>query len=125
MQTYPLFDKDGRRFAFEIEHAFVGGRKIASLLRSVEGVSGVVAHRTRLSNDDVRVEFFYAGKPYVVWEPWGDSSRFWIGPKEESNDAADIQPLECVFRDYRPPVITKVLGGIGSLTFLTLKRKPR
>lgn len=120
MQTYPLFDKDGRRFAFEIEHVFVGRRKIASLLRRVDGVSQVESRGTLLATNDVRVEFLYDGRPYVVWEPWSDSSRFWIGPKEDSDAAADVQQLERVFRDYRPPRLTQVLGD---LKFFTLKRR--
>jgi hypothetical protein len=71
----------------------------------------------------VHVDFVYGGKAYVVWEPWGDSSRFWVGPREESDEPVDIQVLEQVFRSYRPPFSARVLGGLASLKFLSLKRQ--
>jgi hypothetical protein len=24
--------------------------------------------------------FYVEGQLFVIWEPWGDNSRFWIGP---------------------------------------------
>ena len=121
MQTYPLFNQAGRLFAFEIENVYVGRRRIGALLARVNDVSEVKVSRSFLPRGDVHVDFLYGGKQYVVWEPWGDSSRFWIGPREESDEPVDIQALEKVFRSYRPPLATRVLGSIASVTFLSVK----
>jgi hypothetical protein len=123
MQTYPLFNQAGRLFAFEIEKVSLGRRKIGSLLGGVGDVSDVKVSRSFLTAEDVHVDFLYAGKAYVVWEPWGDSSRFWIGPREESDEPIDIQVLEQVFRSYRPAFPARVLGGLASFKFLPLKRQ--
>jgi hypothetical protein len=39
MNTYPIHNREGKLFAFEIEHVYIGTRKIAALLRSIPGLS--------------------------------------------------------------------------------------
>jgi hypothetical protein len=36
-----------------------------------------------------------------VWEPYADSSRYWIGPNTSDKEAIDISTIEMAFRDYR------------------------
>jgi hypothetical protein len=123
MQTYPLFNQAGRLFAFEIEKVSLGRRKIGSLLGGVGEVSDVKVSRWLLPADDVHVDFLYGGKAYVVWEPWGDSSRFWIGPRDESDEPIDIAALEQALRLYQPRLPMRVLGDLVSFKFLSLKRQ--
>ena len=47
--------------------------------------------------DDVHVTFRFNGKPFVVLEPYGDSSRYWIGPETESESPIDVSSLEGEF----------------------------
>lgn len=122
MQTYPLFNQSGRLFAFEIEKVSVGRDKIGSLLGGVGDVSNVTVSRSFIPADAVHVDFVYNGQRYVVWEPWGGSSRFWIGPREESDEPVDLKDLERVFRDYRPPLLARV-PGLETLKFLAFKRR--
>jgi hypothetical protein len=121
METYPIIDEQKRDgpFAFEIENAYIGPRTIARLLNEIDGVSDVHARRPFSPLSEIQVEFTYCTQPYVVWEPYGDNSRYWIGPKEPAVASADIGEIESAFRHYRPPVYRRWLGDILSLKFIT------
>ena len=119
MKTYPIIAKDGcRAFAFEVENIYISPTTAARLVATVDGVTEVELRKTFAKSSDVHVEFKYRGQPYIVWEPFGDSSRYWIGPKEEANDAADAALLETVFKRYRPPLLRALLGDILTLRFV-------
>ena len=68
--------------------------------------------------------FKYHGEPFVVWEPYGDSSRYWIGP--DQNDPAkivDVGPLEGAIARHRPvgAILAFVAVLIGILWAATRK----
>ena len=122
MKTYPLINKkkgDGP-FAFEIENAYVGRGTIARLLAEVEGVTDVYLRGRFGSSDDIRVEFKYLNRDYVVLEPYGDNSRYWIGPKDSTASADDIDNVENAFKHHRPPFHREIIGDI--LTLRLFKR---
>ncbi len=120
MQTYPIMDKQGYPFAFEIENAYVGTRAISRLLESLNGVSAVRARTLFGKWEDVHIWFQYKDRDYVVLEPYGDSSRYWIGPKEASEKALDVGDIENVFKQYCPPLHRQILGDV--LTLRLFKR---
>ena len=66
------------------------------LLESVEGVTNV---RRNWFNDD-RFSFCFLGRACVVNEPWGDNSRYWIGPAN-LEPPLDIRPVHEAFRGFR------------------------
>jgi hypothetical protein len=77
---------------------------------------------------DIHVEFKYMGQAYIVWEPFGDNSRYWIGPADMvagTEDVPDIQSpsdlvrLEDAFKRYHPPFHRAFLGEIVTLRFIT------
>lgn len=121
MRIYKLYRDNGHFFAFEIENAYIRPQKIAKLLESIAGVSDI--HQGKKFNlpADVRVEFKYQGKDFIVWEPYGDNSRYWIG--SESEDDIDIRPLAAIFDEYQPPKIIKIFGDLITLNFKSLFRK--
>ena len=121
METFPILDKQKGEepFAFEVENAYIGPRAIARLLVEVDGVTDVHAREAWSGSPDIHVEFKYLAQPYVVWEAYGDSSRYWIGPKDPAGTQASIGEVEKVFRRYRPPLYRQVLGDILSLNFIT------
>jgi hypothetical protein len=108
--------------AFEIENAYVRPRKIGSLLRNVHGVTDVRVRKSLRESRDVHVNFKYLGTDYIVWEPFGDNSRYWIGPDDENVRPSDkdIAPLAKAFRDYEPPFLVKVFGDLITLNFKSL-----
>lgn len=50
------------------------------------------------------MRFKYLNQEFVVWEPYGDSSRYWIGPDEPADGTLDICNLERAFRRFRSPL---------------------
>lgn len=119
MKTYKLYRKNGRFFAFEIENAYIRPRKIAKLLGAIACVTDIKVRKLFGSPIDTHVQFKYQDKDFIVWEPFGDSSRYWIGPENE-NDVIDITTLECVFEKYRPPILFKMFGDLITLNFRSL-----
>jgi hypothetical protein len=109
METF-LVAKEGRQTAFQIDNVYVSRRAVARLLMKAEGVTDVQLRGRFGSSDETRVEFKYLGRDYIVWEPFGDNSRYWIGPKNPEEDAADIVGLESIFKRYRPPLHRALLG---------------
>jgi hypothetical protein len=106
-------------FAFEIEKVYIPPRVIARLLTGIDGVTDVRKRKPFSASSESHVEFRYFNDPYVVWEPWGDSSRYWIGPEHPEAVRPDIREIENAFRRHRPPVHRQWLGDILSLKFIT------
>ena len=96
MKTYPITRPDGSLRAFEITSAWVSFRPLYRILSSVQGVSDV--KRNWFKNN--RIIFKYRGEPFVVNEPWGDNSRYWVGPEDPDASELDITPLHQAFRNY-------------------------
>src|SRR5690606_34040312 len=96
MKTYPIIKKKNVVFAFEIKNFWISKSKIANVLRSIEGVSDVSA-RKLFERRSHEIEFLYFGRRCVVTEPFGDSSRYWIGPYDEESEL-DMTPIEGQFR---------------------------
>jgi hypothetical protein len=66
------------------------------VLTSVQGVSDF--RRVRSSDD--RFAFSYLGRGCVVHEPFGDNSRYWIGPVEKE-PPIDMTPVRDAFSRFR------------------------
>jgi len=116
MNTYPNVDeRNGKQFAFEVESSYIGVKAIARVLSSVTGVTDVAIRRPFATGwGENRARFKFKGRDFVVWEPHGDSSRYWIGPQRE-DDRIDITALEGAFRSYNPPAVIRMLADIVTL----------
>lgn len=119
MEIYVLSHRgeDDQPIAFEIEKVYVGPRTIASLLKQVEGIADVQKEGFGGLLREIHVRFKYQGHDYVVWEPYGDNSRYWIGPDNPDECRKSIRPIEEVFKRYQPSFFQKILGAILSLRF--------
>jgi hypothetical protein len=91
--TYPIKDASGTIFAFEIDAQLIGHR-LARVLREIDGVSDVRPRQWWFGSADVHIRYFYRGREYVVWEPFGDNSRWWIGPEDSEAPHVGIEDLE-------------------------------
>ena len=118
MITHKLISENGHFYAFEIDNAYIGLKQIEALLSSVEGVKDVGGYKL-FKTDDVRIEFHYFEQPFVVWEPFGDNSRYWIGPKDERL-SVNLDKLESAFSRYKPNVFRKILGDLLTLNVKSL-----
>jgi len=112
MKTYRLLDNENNMFAFEIENTFISKRRIVKLLRANPNVSEVHSQSSFFgffarplspeTDPDVRIKFTYKDNKYIVWEPFGDNSGYWIGSEgEDLYD--DISEIEEIFINHVSP----------------------
>ena len=83
MKVYDLHDSEGRVYAFEIENLVIGRRSVCRVVSGIPGAS-VVRQPVRFLSwfrEDTFCEFELDGVRFEVWEPFGDNSRYWIGPE--------------------------------------------
>lgn len=122
MRTYPIINekKSSRPYAFEVENAYVSAATMVRLLREVEGVTHVRRRKMFSKSREILVEFKYMNDNYVVWEPFGDSSRYWIGPKNPEESMGNIINIENIFKRHRPPFWRGIVGDF--LSFRLFKR---
>jgi hypothetical protein len=82
MKVHELRDLEGRVFAFEVENAFLGRTGVCRVVSSISGAR-VVRRPKFLSwfREDEFCEFEIAGRRFAAEEPYGDNSRYSIGPK--------------------------------------------
>lgn len=99
MKTYPILKDDGSLHAFEVTSSWVTFRPLYRILASVDGVSDIKRNWFNLD----RVSFKLHGEPFVVHEPWGDNSRYWIGPKNIPSPV-DLGCLHAAFQQYEGPI---------------------
>lgn len=81
MKTYELLDESGRLCAFEVSVLETGRRGVRRIVESIP--SAKLIRRPKLFSwfrEDEFCEFEVDGEKFVAWEPYGDNSRYWIGP---------------------------------------------
>jgi hypothetical protein len=76
MAVHDIRDKDGRVFAFEVDNLFLSREKVRRIIESIHGVGAISSQK-----EEVFLKFDVEGRHFEVWEPFGDNSRYWIGPE--------------------------------------------
>jgi uncharacterized protein (DUF1499 family) len=81
MNIYDLHDEQNRPFAFEISNLVLGRHGVCRVVESIPGAK-VVRKPKFLSwfRESTFCEFVVDGEMYEVEEPFGDNSRYWVGP---------------------------------------------
>ncbi|MCP5005046.1 MAG: hypothetical protein GY941_14095 [Planctomycetes bacterium] len=123
MKTFPIKDETGNQIGFEIENAYIGVNKIVNLLSTITSVSNIKRRKLFDFKDENHIEFKFLGFDCIVWEPYGDNSRYWIGPKEEKKKKVDILVIENTFKTYIPPFYVKFIGCMISLNFKNIFKR--
>lgn len=100
MKTYPIRRPDGSLNGFEIGNTFISMGAITRILHSVDGVSNL----DRQWRSDDRLTFVLRGAAWVVHEPFGDNSRYWIGPRDATNHVLEVGPIHDAFVSYKSPL---------------------
>jgi hypothetical protein len=99
MRTYPVLRESGSLLAFEISSTWLTFRPLFAILRSIEGVSDV----QRCFRGDDRITFKFRGEPFTINEPWGDNSRYWVGPANSDASTTDVSSIHNAFAQYQGP----------------------
>jgi hypothetical protein len=117
MKTFPAATLASKHVAFEISNLLVSRRQIAKLISALPGVTRVVLGAHFGSSSDLRLTFDYYGEEYIVWEPYGDSSRYWIGPRTLTDSSRDCSELEAAFQRFEPSLLVRGIHALlGSIS---------
>lgn len=110
MITYRIASEKVPVQAFEISVIETGLRRLAKLLENTPGVSNVTVRRP-FSSSRALINFAYKNTDFIVCEPFGDSSRYWIGPVAmEGESEVDLSCIEQVFA-HAPANIIRSLAA--------------
>ena len=112
MKTYPEFNNAGEMTAFEISNIyFPSSGSVSRFFARCPGVQIEQQRRPFEVGNEVHTAFKFEGTTFVVWEPYGDSSRFWIGPQKEV--AVDsIKNLHTFVATHWPGPISRLVGQV-------------
>ena len=104
MKTYPLLSDTEEFIGFEISNTWIHPKRIVKLLRNNLKLESV-ENQKFFSSSDIRIEFRYKNQNYIIFEPFGDSSRYWVGllalDKKKVYDYSDMKDIENVFINHR------------------------
>jgi len=105
MQTFDIYDKDGRLHAFEVDNALLGRRGVLASGKRIPRAT--IINRPLLFfswfREDVFCEFSIGDRKFVAEEPFGDNSRYWIGT-EPAGWCAELTLVREGFAQWRPSV---------------------
>lgn len=82
MHVHDLMDETGRVFAFEVSNTIIGRGGACAIVKQIRG-SKILRGPRFLSwfREDEFCAFEVNGQRFVIEEPFGDNSRYWIGPE--------------------------------------------
>jgi hypothetical protein len=81
VHIHDLHADDGSLRAFEVENILLSRRRACKIVESITGAT--IVRRTRIFGDsDDFCEFTLDGFNFIIEEPFGDNSRYWVGSKE-------------------------------------------
>ena len=112
MKTYELLDEGGRFFAFEVGNTGLGRTGVCQVVETIPGAK-IVRRPKFLSwfREEEFCEFVVDGKTFVAWEPYGDSSRYWIGP-EPVEPLPQTQCIRDAFDAFRESRVFRRVGFV-------------
>ena len=116
MKTYPvLLSEEGLTQAFEINNIYISNRKLASIIESVPGVHNVRVRRLFSGDPEIHIRFGFRGQEFIVEEPFGDNSRYWIGPDDPDREFINAEPIERAIAKHQPNILLKIFADIITL----------
>lgn len=99
MRVYDICNAEGAVIAFEVPNC--GRHRAQRLVRRIPGATVVRCQRRfQVCSDEQFCEFELGGRRFLLWEPWNDNSRFWIG-EEPARASAQLDRLRTAFAEFR------------------------
>lgn len=119
MKLYDLKDESGRIFAFQVDN--FGRHRACRFVGKIPGV--VVLRRQRhfqFLSEDESCEFELEGQRFVIYEPWGDNSRYWVGP-EPPQWCPQVERVRNAFAAYKASelLLRGIFDALFALALLT------
>ena len=81
MKTYPIYNAENRIFAFEVSNLVLGRSGVCRVIQAIPGA--VLTRKPKLLSwfrEGSFCEFTVDGETFEAEEPFGDNSRYWVGP---------------------------------------------
>jgi hypothetical protein len=102
MRTRDLKDDDtGQLIGVEISNFLITRRGVERVVRRIPGAEVTKSYRSwRWSADDDFVHFTLNGRPFVAWEPYGDSDSYWI-LAQDAPGGSETDAVRSAFQAYR------------------------
>jgi hypothetical protein len=99
MQTFPILNPEGKLHAFEIENLLVGRLGATNIVKLIPSVRLIKKPKKFLSwwREDIFCEFELNGVHFIIEEPFGDNSRYWIGGKNPGW-CSELEIIEQAFK---------------------------
>jgi hypothetical protein len=84
MKTFDLKDSEGKIFAFEVSNFLITRWMVYKIIRRICGVTIIRKPKmfSFLRGEEKFCEFKLEEVLFETCEPFGDSSRYWIGPQK-------------------------------------------
>jgi hypothetical protein len=118
MRTYAIRDKQGNLLSFEVSSLL--GRRLARRVAAAIPDAQVVKSDLR---NDTFCEFQVANEMFAIEEPFGDNSRFWIGPIGDQRSST-IEIIHSHFEQSRLGSIGYVLGMLFCMVLIATPLVP-
>jgi hypothetical protein len=119
MRIYELLNEQGKPRAFEVSNLFLTRNRACQIAASVTGAK--VSKRSRVFRDsDDFCEFNIGDETFIIEEPYGDNSRFWIGPKTQSASHA-LPAIRAKFENHnqwKSPISVIFIGSLIMTIYL-------
>jgi hypothetical protein len=97
-RVYDLRDSEDRVFAFEVNNTFFRRSEVATLVSKIPGARVVKRpHFLRWRDDDQFCEWVINSVTFAAEEPFGDNSRYWIGPISPTGWVPEIEIVRDAF----------------------------
>jgi hypothetical protein len=122
--VYDIKDADGRVFAFEVDNLTLGRRGACRVLARIPGCR-LVRGPKFLSwfRESEFCQYEIEGVTFVVEEPFGDNSRYWIGPSPPRwvSQIAAVRQAFIDRRDISPLVRGAVVALLIAMLFAIVR----
>jgi hypothetical protein len=90
VRIHDLNTEDGRLRAFEVTNTFLSRGQACRIVEKIPGAQ--LVRKSRLfGNTEDFCEFTLAGETFLIEEPFGDNSRYWIGSKRPTQNSSLLQ----------------------------------
>jgi hypothetical protein len=82
MRIFDIQDSEGRVCAFEVSNFFFARLDVCGVVSRIPAARLIRKPKMFSSfREDEFCEFEVEGVKFVAWEPFGDNTRYWIGPE--------------------------------------------
>jgi hypothetical protein len=116
METFSQHNDRGEVCAFEIPSGhFLSSAGVVRFLSRCPGVQVERVRRLFEVGNDVHAIFTLDEDRYLVWEPYGDNSRYWIGPEGEARPPQSLAKLRAFVHSNWPGPISALRARVLSL----------